>query len=207
VTLGAAACVWLLSACDTSSNAAEQRGRAADASVTQLVSAFAPLVDGRCTPGYAAELGVCVHERFDAGSAVAGAALRESYARGARAPMLQLGAAEPLEDPRARLKALPPGALMAENKGDPAAAKRRRLAALDAMLARLRAEPAAPEKRSSGGGAEGEAKAPQGLQGKLEEMRRLVQRKPAEDTATLRAQMLRDGFTEDEIRGVVPEAR
>ncbi|MFM2417522.1 MAG: hypothetical protein RL385_2245 [Pseudomonadota bacterium] len=127
--------------------------------------------------------------------------------RGARAPLLQLGASEPLEDPRARLKALPPGALMAENKGDPAAAKQRRLAALDAMLARLRAEPATPEKRPSGEGDEGEAKAPQGLHAKLEEMRRLVQRKPAEDTATLRAQMLRDGFTEDEIRGVVPEAR
>jgi hypothetical protein len=171
------------------------------------VSAFAPVEDGQCRPGYAQEQGVCVHGRFDAGSAVARAQLRESYARGARAPMLQLSAEEPSADPGARLKALPPGALMAESKRDPEAAKQRRLAALDAMLARLRADTVAAEKKAADEVGEGNAKAPQGLQAKLEEMRRLVQRKPAEDAATLRTQLLRDGFTEDEIRGIVPEAR
>jgi hypothetical protein len=161
---------------------------------------------------------VCVHRAYTADDALLTRQIAD-YERGAHAPMVP-ATAEPTS--KRSPTDLPPGALSADTRPDPAEAHARRLAALDAMLTRLRAReavlPAGPERHAaaqdgpgtaaaeatSSSGSEG---APGGLAGKLAELRHLVQRLPAEDTADLSKQLRRDGFTDDELRGLVPTAR
>jgi hypothetical protein len=182
------------------------------------VSAFTPRPAQGCSADYAPRGTVCVHRAYTVDDILLTRQIAD-YERGARAPMVP---ATPEPASKRSPTDLPPGALSTDTPPDPAEAHARRLAALDAMLARLRAREAAaaPQPRASAqegspgtaaarttGGAASEGAQGGGLAGKLAELRHLVQRLPAEDTADLSKQLRRDGFTDDELRGLVPTAR
>lgn len=175
-------------------------------------SAFVPRTAAGCPTDYNAHEATCVHRAHVADPALLAHQLRD-YERGARAPLVAPASALPEASPVPN----DPGSLSARVRPDPAAAHARRLAALDGALARLRERERDGAARSPGraghdalrdaGTHDGERSDSASFASKLGELRHLVQRLPEHDTAVLTEQLRRDGFTEDELRGLVPTAR